>query len=203
MIEYIIIGVLAFIFLTLVLTYFMNSRKINKNAKPKFKTEDKPKEEVKKEEKKDPDEKVEVPSEITKEKPVERAINEANTEYHMKKAFEIIEQERIAFENDAKQNKNSTSRLKLDRGEFKSELQKSLEKRTISSETNVISSATAKMDFEISSQSGDDSVDVDKQIAEDYVKTHNTKIESIADEIRNMSPEARAILLTDILNKKY
>lgn len=203
MTEYILIGVLVGIFLILLLTYFMNSKKINKKSKSKDKVLDKLKDKDKKDEIKDPNEKVEVPSEIINEKPIDKAIKEANAEYHMNEAFEKIEQERIAFENYSRPSHSSTGRLKLDREEFKSELQKSLEQNTISSETNVISSATAKMDFEISSQPNNQNVDVEKQIAEDYMKSHSEKKGTLADEIINMSPEAKAILLNDVLNKKY
>ena len=203
MIGYVIIGVAAFIFLFLILTYFIKSKVLEEKIKEKKKIEEKAKEKDKKEEKKDPSEKVEVPSELSKENPFDKAIKEANAEYHMKEAFEIIEQERIAFENSSRPSHSATGRLKLDREEFKSELQKSLENNTISSETNVISSATAKMDYEISSQPKSQDTDVEKQIAEEYVKNHNLSSGSIADEIRNMSPEAKAILLNDVFNKKY
>ena len=203
MLEYILIAVLAGIFLLLLLTYFINSKKIQKKAKAKEKSNDKPKEKSKTDEKKDPNEKVEVPSVISSEKPVEKAIKEANAEYHIKEAFEIIEQERIAYENSSRPSHTSSGRLKLDRGEFKSELQKSLEQNVISSDTNVISSATAKMDYEMSSQQVEQNSDVEKQIAEDYMKSHTSKNGSLADEIVNLSPEAKAILLNDVLNKKY
>ena len=39
--------------------------------------------------------------------------------------------------------------------------------------------------------------------AEEYMKSHTSKNGSLADEIVNMSPEAKAILLNDVLNKKY
>ena len=205
MIEYVLIGVLSGIFLLIALTYFINSKKIAQKGKPKAKKEDKPKEKVdeKKDDKKDAGEKVECPSEVIADKPVARAIQEANAEFHMKEAFEIIEQERIAFEKGAQQGKSVSGRLQLDRDEFKSELQKSLETNVISSDTNVISSATAKMDYEISSQPKEQNVDIEKQIAEEYMKKHSKNTNELADEIRNLSPEAKAILLNDVLNRKY
>lgn len=196
MIEYILIGTFVGIFLLMLLTYFINSKKINKSSK-KLQKENK-------DDKKDDNKKVEVPSEMSAQKPVDKAISEANYEYNMKEAFEKIEQQRAEYENTPKSVKDN-SRLKLDRGEFKTELQRSLEANTISSETNIISSSTAKMDFEISSQSKEGNVNIDKQIAEEYEKEHSKsqKLKNLAEEINNMSPQAKAVLINDILNKKY
>ena len=202
MIEYIFIGVFVGIFLLLILTYFINSKKINKNNKKPEKKDVKTIEKTKKDDKKTDAEKVEVPSELSKEKPIDKAIDEANYEYHMKEAFEKIEQEKNDFEKSSKIEIGG-SRLKLERGDFKTELQKSLETNTISSQTNIISSATAKMDYEISSEKKEDKIDIDKQIAEEYEKEHAKNQKSLANEINNLSTEAKVILINDVLKKKY
>lgn len=192
--EYIFIGIFALISLFILVFYLINSAKINKKQKKvteKKKTEDKIK-----------DEKIEVPAEQSKEKPVEKAIKEANIDYQIKEAFERIEQERIEYEN-APKNRTIGGKLKLDRDGFKTELQKSLETNKISSDTNVISSATAKMDYEIRDNQAKEQVDIDKQIAEEYVKNQEKKNKSLGEELKDMSPEMKAIMLNDILNKKY
>ena len=192
MAGYIIIGVFGAIFLFILILYMINTKKINKKVQ---KTKEKEKVE------KEKHEKVEVESEITKEKPLDAAIAQANIDYHVKEAFERIEQERIEFEKDSKRGSEG-GRLKLDRGDFRTELQKSLETNIISSETNVISSDTAKMDYEISSEKKEEKVDIDKQIAEEH-ENDKDKSKTLLDEINNLSPEAKSILINDILKKKY
>ena len=197
--EYFFIGFFALISLFILVFYIINSVKINKKQKKVLenkKTEEKNKEEKSK------DEKIEVPAEQSVEKPVERAIKEANIEFQIKEAFERIEQERVEYEN-APKNRAIGGKLQLDRGEFKTELQKSLETNKISSETNTISSSTAKMDFEMKDFKTDEQVDVEKQIAEEYMKKQENQNKTLGDELKEMSPELKAIMLNDILNKKY
>jgi len=192
--EYFFIGFFVIISVFILVFYTINTVKMNKVQKKVA--------EKKKAEEKKKDEKIEVPAEQSKEKPVEKAIKEANIEFQIKEAFERIEQERVEFENVPK-NRNIGGKLQLDRGEFKTELQKSLETNKISSETNTISSATAKMDFEVKDLKTNEQIDVDKQIAEEYLKNHDGQNKTLSDELKDMSPEMKAIMLNDILNKKY
>ena len=192
--EYILIGSVALISLFILVFYSINTRRINKKQ---TKVPEK-----KKVEEKTKDEEIEVPAEQTAEKPVEKAIKEANIDYQIKEAFERIEQERIEYENVPK-NRSIGGKLQVDREGFKTELQKSLEINKISSDTNVISSATAKMDYETADAQTQEQVDVDKQIAEEYMKNHEKKNKSLGDELKSMSPEMKTIMFNDILNKKY
>ena len=191
--EYFFIGFLALISLLILVFYIINTIKINKSQK---KVAEKKKAEENK------DEKIEVTVEQTQEKPMEKAIKEANIEYQIKEAFEKIEQERVEYEN-APKNKNVNGKLQLDRGEFKTELQKSLETYKISSDTNVISSSTQQMNFEMSNDKTNEQFDMEKQIAEEYMKKQENQKKTLGDELKDMSPEMKAMMLNDILNKKY
>ena len=191
--EYFFIGFLALISLLILVFYIINTIKINKSQK---KVAEKKKAEENK------DEKIEVTVEQTQEKPMEKAIKEANIEYQIKEAFEKIEQERVEYEN-APKNKNVNGKLQLDRGEFKTELQKSLETYKISSDTNVISSSTQQMNFEMSNDKTNEQFDIEKQIAEEYMKKQENQKKTLSEELKEMSPELKTIMINDILNKKY
>ena len=193
--EYFFIGFFALISLFILIFYIINTVKMNKTQKKV--TEKKMTEEKKKD-----DDKIEVPAEQSKEKPVEKAIKEANIEFQIKEAFEKIEQESVEYENFPK-NRTIGGKLQVDRGEFKTELQKSLETNKISSETNTISSSTAKMDFEMKDFKTNEQIDVEKQIAEEYIKKQENQNKTLGDELKDMSPEMKAMMLNDILNKKY
>ena len=208
--EIIFVSVIGAVLLFIAVLYCINSVKINKKAKKA----EKPKE-AKKEEEKKTDEKVEVKPEISAEKPIERAIKEANVEFQIKEAFEKIEQERIDYEKTAKvTDKSIGGKLKLDRGDFRTELQKTLEdngtyeRNVISSETNRMKSETAQMDYEIRPQSIANVTenyenDIDKQIAEEYMNNHQPRQKTLKEEINGMSPEAKAMMLNDLLKRKY
>ena len=178
--EFILIGALALISLFILVFYIINTVKMNKKQKKVA--------EKKKIEEKVKDEKIEVSAEQSKEKPVEKAIKEANIEYQIKEAFERIEQERIEYENVPK-NRSIGGKLQVNREEFKTELQKSLE--------------ISKISNEMRDNQAKEQVDVDKQIAEEYMKNQEKKKKSLGDELKDMSPEMKTIMFNDILNKKY
>ena len=193
MIGYIIIGVFAVIVLYIVALYFVNSRKIKKKNAQKT-------EKVEKEKEKpvDKNEKVEVQSEITTGSPLEKAINEANNysnKTEIEIAFQKMEEQRQAYEKSNV--KSITSRgLKKDRSNFKTELQIAIENNNvaISSDTNIIG------------KEGPSQEQIDRTnqaIAKEHESEKPMSHEKIASEISKMSPEAKAILINDILGKKY
>ena len=151
MIGYIIIGVFAVVILYITILYFINSKKI-KNAQSKAQAKD-----AKAGEKKDASKtdgagkKVEVKSEVIKGSYKDASIEDLNKQSQQAviEAFKKIDEAEKAFES-RKQTKgyNDNGRLKLDRSNFKSELQKSLENAKISSETNKMKFETAKMGME-------------------------------------------------------
>ena len=181
--EFIIIGVFVLIFVFLAVLYYVNGKKI-KGKQTK-------KEEQKKEKS---EKKIEVKAEMLKETPIETAIKEANIESHMEEAFKKIEDERKMFEEKNEGLNRRKSRLTVERDDFKTELQKSLEIAKISSETNVLKSQTAKMDYE---------TEANKNTEAEVTKDEIDKSKSLAEEIEKLSPEMKAILIDNLLNKKY
>lgn len=197
MIGYIIIGVFAIVILYIAILYFVNSKKIKK-AQSKATAKD-----AKAGEKKDASKadgagkKVEVKSEVVKGSYKDASIEDLNRQSQQAviEAFKKIDEAEKAFES-RKQTKgyNDNGRLKLDRSNFKSELQKSLENAKISSETNKMKFETAKMGEEGIPQTSNDTQTPAKKQA---------RATTLGEEINNMSPELKTVLLNDILNKKY
>ena len=195
--EYIIIAIFAVLILYVGLVYVINSIKMKRKAKPK--TEEKPKTTSVVTQTKPTTKpsgeigKVEVKSEILTEKPVEKAIKETNLDYQINEAFEKINAERDEYLRHT-QKVGRIGRLKVDRSEFNPEL-----KATKYIKRNVLKSETAEIGHEGPSKRAYPSRDEKKDLNEQTDATAKT----IADEINNMSPEAKAILINDILNKKY
>lgn len=195
MLGYIIIGVFVLIFASLAVLYFINSKKIKKASKAKAKKDDaskKPDEKA---------EKVEVKSEVIKGNPVENAIKSANAEQEMEEAFRRIDEQKKLYDLEVSlKASQKTGRLQVDRGDFKTDLQKTLEQNTISSQTNKLESETRQMGHE-----GPDAIASQDQISSnDKQQTlQQDKIVSISQEIENLSPELKAILIDNLLDKKY
>lgn len=191
MIGYIILGILALIFIYITVLYFVNSKKINKDQKQK-KDSEKKSVVIASESKKEPEQKnkVEVNSEMLSATPIEQAINEEKDSNKLKSEFQKVQAE-IEKERAIQGN-----RLYRDKDMFKTNLEgkKTTLEKTISSQTNVIGEegpSEAQID------------ETDKEIKEENTKNENNS-DSIADEINNISPELKAILMSsDILNKKY
>lgn len=191
MIGYIILGILALIFIYITVLYFVNSKKINKDQKQK-KDSEKKSVVIASESKKEPEQKnkVEVNSEMLSATPIEQAINEEKDSNKLKSEFQKVQAE-IEKERAIQGN-----RLYRDKDMFKTSLEgkKTTLEKTISSQTNVIGEegpSEAQID------------ETDKEIKEENTKNENNS-DSIADEINNISPELKAILMSsDILNKKY
>ena len=193
--EYIILGVFGIAILYVVVVYIFNSIKMKNKNKPK--NEEKPKTtsvvtQTKPTTKPSGENgKVEVKSEILTEKPVEKAIKETNLDYQINEAFEKINAEREEYLRHT-QKVGRIGRLKVDRSEFNPEL-----KATKYMKRNVLKSETAEIGHEGPSKkaSTEDKKDLNVQT--------DATAQTIADEINNMSPAAKAILINDILNKKY
>ena len=193
MIGYIILGIFAVILLYIVALYFINSKKIKSKNKDKVEKE-------KKEDKKS--EKVEVTSEISGKTPLEQAVIEAsqyskNTE--IEEAYKKMEDQRKVFESHNQKIIRERT-FRKDRDHFKTELQMAMETNKMAMENNIISSDTNVIGKEGPSQKQID--ETNRAIAKEHEQSHVTD-ESIANEIRKMSPEAKAVLINDILGKKY
>ena len=193
MIGYVFIGIFAVIFIYIMTLYYINSKKIkNKNAQKA--------ENVKKEEKKT--EKVEVKSEITSGSPLEKAISEANDyskNSEIEEAYRQMDAQREAFEHTNRKMYREKG-LRKDRENFKTELQMAMETNQMAMENNRISSET-----NVIGKEGPSPEQIARTNLEIELENQNkeTKRNSISNEINNMSPEAKALLLNDILDKKY
>lgn len=194
MIGYIIIGVFAVIFLYIMALYFINSRKIkNKNVQKAEKAE---------KTEKDKNEKVEVQSEISSGNPLEKAIKETNdysNNTEIEQAYKQIDAQREAFEKT----NSKTFRyrgLRKDRDNFKTELQMAMETNQMAMEHNRISSETNVIGKEGPSKAQIDRTNLEIELENQKKVSKET---TIAQEINKMSPEAKAVLINDILGKKY
>ena len=193
MIGYIIIGIFAVIFVYIMSLYFINSRKIKKKNIEKTKKEEKEKEK---------NEKVEVKSEITTGSPLEKAINEANDyskSTEIEQAFRQIDAQREAYEKTNVKGQRYRG-LRKDRENFKTELQMAMETNRMAMEDNRISSETNVIGKEGPSQ---EQIDRTNNAIAKEKENKNISDETIANEISKMSPEAKVILINDILGKKY
>ena len=185
MIVYITVGILLLIAIYIVILYCKNSKKIKKaeelkNAKmPKDKNSVASSgEEVKKEDKvQTKANNVEVQSQIIKGTMFEEAIKEAEKSGYSYKT-----------NNDVGVQRKDTSRLKVDRENYVSEIEKnmgsSISQRHISSETNKIG------------HEGPTTLTVQKDEIE-------KKSDEVSNDIKNLSNELKALLVNDVLNRKY
>jgi predicted membrane protein len=176
--EYVIIGIFAVIFIFIFALYFINSKKINKAKKA---------EEAKKDGGTGEDKKVEVKSTVIQGSALENAIAEQEDANDTSNNVDATEPAKV------EQKRVDNSRLKLDREEFVSEIRKSTDigetKRVrLSSETNKIG------------KEGPDIVITESDEAE---KKSENSSKTFADEMKSLSPEMKALLLNDILNRKY
>ena len=193
MIGYVFIGIFAVVFIYIMALYFINSKKIkNKNAQKAEKVE----------KEKEKTEKVEVQSEVTSGSPLEKAINEANDyskNTEIEEAYKQMDAQREAFEHTSRKMYRDRG-LRKDRENFKTELQMAMETNQMAMESNRISSETNVIGKEGPSQEQINRTNLE---IEPENKNKETKQKTISSEINNMSPEAKALLLNDILDKKY
>ena len=178
MIAYILIGIVLLCFIYIIVLYFVNSKKIAKAQKNKQdKTEKKDDKNQSKVDKKPAV--VEVKSQVIKGTMFEEAVKEA-------------EKSGFKYTNDPKADTmiKDNCRLQLDREEFVGEIKKSLETSEIKQQK--LSSETNKIGIE------GPTLNTNKQI-EKKVEDKNT----IADDINNLSPQLKALLVNDVLNRKY
>ncbi len=187
MVGYIIIGIFAVIIIYIAVLYFINSRKMkNKAQKSAEKTQEKSK-----------DNKVEVESSMSSKTPIETAILEENSKINkteIEQAFSRIDDQRLEYENYI-QSKNSENDKHM------TELERSLKKNSGDSlKIKHMSSETAKIGRE-----GPSKKNIEK-VNQEIAKRNENQSEldkSLAKEIENLSPELKAVLLNDILNRKY
>ena len=197
--EYILIAAFALVFSFIFLVYYINTLKMKKKSQPKAEKSKKPEEAAKpkkeaEQPKKDDGGKVEVQSEVLTEKPVDTAKKEANIEYEINAAFEKINDEKEEYER-INQKVGRVGRLQVDRSDFNREIKST----RVKSNRNVLKSETAEIGHEGPTKRSYPSRDDKKDLNEATDPT----VQTIADEINNMSPEAKAILINDILNNKY
>ena len=181
--EFIIIGVFVLVFAYIGILYLINSRK-QKNKSTKV---EKP------EVKEDVAKKIELKSEIIKEKPVETALSEATIEYEINEAIQKTSEQTDIFEETNKK-PGRVGRLQVDRSDFVST------RRSRQSSNSTLSNKTLKSETAVIGVEGP-SKETQEPVKRDVEDTTSQK--TIADEINNMSPEVKAILINDILNKKY
>lgn len=187
--EWIIISAFVVVFAILFVWFMLNSTKINKNDPKKSSTP-----------KSNPTEKVKVESKITKESPIDIAIKEQNKSLsgaEIQQAFNMIDAERKAYES--LQRGKSTSRLQVDRGDNRSEIEIMMAEGQVLSSRNHLKSETNIIGVE-----GPSAEQIAKVNAEiDSEGMTKPTAPGISKQIENLSPELKAVLLNDILNKKY
>lgn len=185
--EWIIISAFVVVFAILFVWFMLNSAKINKNDPKKSSTP-----------KSNPTVKVE--SKITKESPIDIAIKEQNKSLsgaEIQQAFNMIDAERKAYES--LQRGKSTSRLQVDRGDNRSEIEIMMAEGQVLSSRNHLKSETNIIGVE--GPSAEQIAKVNAEIdSEGMTKSTDP---SVSEQITNLSPELKAVLLNDILNKKY
>jgi len=190
MIGYIIIGIFASIVVYIAILYFVNSKKMKNKAQ---KSVEKAKQALRDEPKKD----VEVESSMSGKTPIEIAIMEENSKINkteIEQAFLRIEDQRLEYEKYVG-NKNKRN------GKYLTELEQSLENDSTGFyRTKHMSSETAIIGREGPSK---ESIDrVNQEISKENISQDEID-RSLANEINNLSPELKAVLLNDILSKKY
>lgn len=200
--EWIIIGALAFVVVCIAIMYFINSKKIKKNSGKVEDKKGKKSKNTKGDEPKSKDGKIEVESKITAESPLETAIKEENKssavrDADMVQAFEMINKQAEQYETTQKLQKG---KLKFQREKFVSQIQQSIEENGYDSVRNHVKSETATIGKEGPTIKQLDPENIKK---DNLSKDELSKEKTIADQISNLSPEMRAILINDILNNKY
>lgn len=192
MIGYILIGAFAIVLIYISVLYFINSKKIKKQQGQKTKKEvekadkqDKAKQKVESGAK----EKVEVKSTVVQGTVADEALKEAEYENNLKEAFEKAEKD-VAKQKDT--SKLARERLSRNKEMFTTELDQ--RQTTISSFTNTIG------------HEGPDAetiAKINKEIADEDKAEQKPQKPSLKSEVDNLSPEMKALLLNDILNRKY
>lgn len=192
MIGYILIGAFAIVLIYISVLYFINSKKIKKQQGQKTKKE------VEKADKQDKakqkaesgaKEKVEVKSTVVQGTVADEALKEAEYENNLKEAFEKAEKD-VAKQKDT--SKLARERLSRNKEMFTTELDQ--RQTTISSFTNIIG------------HEGPDAetiAKINKEIADEDKAEQKPQKPNLKSEVDNLSPEMKALLLNDILNRKY
>lgn len=187
MIEAIIIVAIALILIYIVVLYKKNSKKIKS---------DKDKSGTKNDAKKAEDagkgattsgQKVEVESKIIKGTMFEEAIREA-------------EQNGYTYQKPSAQTKVDNSRLKLDRENFVGEIQKTMEVSKIKQQS--LKSHTNKIGVEGPTKAAGEAQATQQQVQKNQAEQAATKTD-VSAEIKGLSPELKALLVNDMLNRKY
>lgn len=192
MIGYILIGAFAIVLIYIAVLYSINSKKIKKQQEQKTKKEvEKADEQDKAKQKAESGakEKVEVKSTVVQGTVADEALKEAEYQNNLKEAFEKVEKD-VAKQED----KSKLSRERLSRNEemFTTELDQ--RQTTISSFTNTMG------------HQGPDAesiAKINKEIADEDRAEQKPQKPSLKSEVDNLSPEMKALLLNDILNRKY
>lgn len=192
MIGYILIGAFAIVLIYISVLYFINSKKIKKQQGQKTKKE------VEKADKQDKakqkaesgaKEKVEVKSTVVQGTVADEALKEAEYENNLKEAFEKVEKD-VAKQKDT--SKLARECLSRNKEMFTTELDQ--RQTTISSFTNTMGHEGP--DAEIIAK-------INKEIADEDKAEQKPQKPSLKSEVDNLSPEMKALLLNDILNRKY
>ena len=192
MIGYILIGAFAIVLIYISVLYFINSKKIKKQQGQKTKKE------VEKADKQDKakqkaesgaKEKVEVKSTVVQGTVADEALKEAEYENNLKEAFEKVEKD-VAKQKDT--SKLARECLSRNKEMFTTELDQ--RQTTISSFTNTMGHEGP--DAETIAQ-------INKEIADEDKAEQKPQKPSLKSEVDNLSPEMKALLLNDILNRKY
>lgn len=192
MIGYILIGAFAIVLIYIAVLYSINSKKIKKQQEQKTKKEvekadaqDKAKQKAESGAK----EKVEVKSTVVQGTVADEALKEAEYENNLKEAFEKVEKD-VAKQEDT--SKLARERLSRNKEMFTTELDQ--RQTTISSFTNIMG------------HEGPDAetiAKINKEIADEDKAEQKPQKSSLKSEVDNLSPEMKALLLNDILNRKY
>ncbi|MGN1212649.1 MAG: hypothetical protein ACI4TZ_01285 [Christensenellales bacterium] len=178
MVGYIIIGITILVLLYIAILYFVNSKKIKQNQSKK-KEETTKKEEVKEKPASTKPAVVEVKSQVIKGTMFEEAVKEAEKQgYKYEDSYADQSYEKVYGRVD-------NSRLKLEREEFIPEIKRAEYNRL--KPERLVSER----------QEGPDIMDKSTQ------KISQEKLKSLGVEINDLSPELKALLVNDVLNRKY
>ena len=179
MVGYIIIGITILVLLYIAILYFVNSKKIKQNQSKKKEETQKKAEDVKEKPAPTKPAVVEVKSQVIKGTMFEEAVKEAEKQgykYEDSSADQSYEKVYGRVDN---------SRLKLERDEFIPEIKRAEYNRL--KPEKLVSER----------QEGPDIMDKSTQ------KISKEKLKSLGVEINDLSPELKALLVNDVLNRKY
>ena len=192
MIGYILIGAFAIVLIYIAVLYSINSKKIKKQQEQKAQKEaekSKEQDQAKQKAESGAKEKVEVKSTVVQGTVADEALKEAEYQNNLKEAFERVEKN---VESQNSSSRLERERLSRNKEMFTTELDH--QQTTISSFTNTMG------------HQGPDAETIErinKEIADEKNAEQKLEKPSLKSEVDNMSPEMKALLLNDILNRKY